>query len=322
MIPISEYDEQSMVLAKPIYDARKRILLASGQRIHARLVARLQQLGISFAFIEDEPSRDITMEEMIDMPTWMDVVSTIEAVFAAVSQSRPIPVKELFAAAGKLWDEIRNRPVVTTIPINTLPNELQLAAHSVNVAIVSMLIARNRDFNDLHLRDLTIGCLLHDIGKAVTDRKELHPEAGFQIIRKQKEISLMSAHVAYQHHEMIDGQGFPRGIQGNAFLEYAQICSLANLYDHLISEDGMPSHLAAEKLMTLGGSSVTLSIIQTFLKSVPQYFPGTRVKLSNGEEAIVTRIRNQLQRPYVRIQSSGEEISLADHPNLVVISSR
>lgn len=308
-----------MILGRPIYDAKKRILLAQGQRIHSKLLERLNQIGISYLFVEDYESKGITLEEMMDIPTWLDVITIVQNFFDSAQSKKPLPFKEVLFASGKLIKEILCRRVVAPIPTSTIAGELKLYAHSVNVALLSLQIGKKMGYSEMQLRDLSVGALLHDIGKIVTANNEQHSESGFEILRKIREMNLLSAHIAYQHHETFDGQGFPRGLKGEAFHPYAQICSLANQYEHLISDDNsVQPHEALEILMTLSDRAFSIEFLQAFIKAIPLYLPGTKIRLSNGEQAIVTRIQENFQRPYVRYSSNSQEISLVDHPHIVI----
>ncbi|WP_373229173.1 HD-GYP domain-containing protein [Cohnella sp.] len=321
LIPIKEYDEQSMQLAKPVYDVKRRILLAAGNTIHPKYLDRLIEIGISYLFVEDAVSKDISMEELLDMPTWMDIVDSIKESMEAVRENKPIPVRKIFHGAGKLLDEAQRRPILISIPSSTVASELVPYAHAVNVAIMSLLMGKQLGFNQLQLRDLVVGCLLHDIGKAKDKLKNAHPEAGFQILRSIQEINLLSAHIAYQHHETLDGKGFPRQITGKEFHEYAQICAVANLYDHLITDDRMPPHEALEVIMGQNGRTYSENVVAAFVNAIPTYPPGTKVRLFDGSEAIVTRIVDHLQRPNIRLLTTGDEISLTEHPSFMITAN-
>jgi putative nucleotidyltransferase with HDIG domain len=182
------------------------------------------------------------------------------------------------------------RPIVVTIPSSTVASELKAYAHAVNVAIMSLQMGKQLGYNELQLRDLVIGCLLHDIGKAKVKLKDEHPEAGFQILRTIREISLLSAHITFQHHETLDGKGYPRSIAGSSFHEFAQICAVANMYDHLISDEQMPPHEALEVIMSQNGRTYSENVIGAFVKAIPTYPPGTKARLLDGNEVIVSRI--------------------------------
>lgn len=320
-IHIKEYQEQNMQLAKPIFDAKRRILLAAGNSIHPKYLERLKGIGISYLIVEDLVSKGITMDELLDMPTWLDVIESVTESFEAVRSNKPIPIRKVFDGAGKLLSEASLRPILVAIPSATVASELREYAHAVNVSIMSLQMGKQLGYNEFQLRDLVIGCLLHDIGKAKGKQGDAHPAEGFEIIRNIREISLLSAHIAFQHHETLDGKGYPRTVSGNAFHEYAQICAVANMYDHLISDEQMPPHEALEVIMGQNGLKYSTNVITAFVKAVPAYPPGSKVHLHDGNEAIVTRIVHHMQRPYIRYVASGEEISLADHPSIIITAN-
>jgi putative nucleotidyltransferase with HDIG domain len=316
LITISQYDENTMQLAKPVYDNHRRMLLGANHIVHPLYLQKLVQIGIRSLFVEDAESKGITLEEMMDIPSWMDIVQSVQEAYAAVAQKKPMPIKSLLQGTGRLIMEIQSRPLVLPVPSTTLAEELKPYAHAVNVAILSLQVGKALGYNELMLRDLGMGCLLHDIGKAVTKEEKEHPQAGFNLLRNIREINLLSSHIAFQHHETIDGQGYPRAIQGNAFHDYAQICGLCNLYDN--QNGKLPPHEAMEMVMALSSIVYSTEVVQAFVRAVPAYPPGTKIRLHSGEEAIVTKIEGHMQRPVVRYLSSGEEISLADHPTVTI----
>jgi putative nucleotidyltransferase with HDIG domain len=320
LIPISQYDETSMRLAKPVYDKHRRVLLAANHIIHPKYLEKLKEIGIRVLVVEDGVSEGITLEEMIDMPTWMDIIDHVREVFEAARSKKPVQLNNLLAGVGKLIFEVKKRPVIVPVPVSSIPLDLKLYAHSVNVALLSLQVGKCLGYNDLMLRDLAVGCLLHDIGKVLTEDYRKHPEAGFNWVRNFRELSLLSAHVAFQHHETMDGKGFPRGVRGEDFHEYAQICGVVNFFENLVTEIGVASHEAMEAVMAANDSAYSPKIVQAFVSSVPAYPPGIQVRLSNGCDALVCKITSHMQRPVVRYLATGEEISLADQPTLMVNS--
>ncbi|WP_178025294.1 HD-GYP domain-containing protein [uncultured Paenibacillus sp.] len=318
IIPITEYNEQTMQLAKAVYDSRGRVLLAANHTVHPIYLERFVQMGISHLVIEDSESKGITLEEMLDFPTWLELIVHVKLAYAAAAEHKPFPTKPLFQGAKSLADEVKRRPVAISVPVTAMAAELHNYAHAVNVALISLQIAKSLSYNDLQLRDLAVGCLLHDIGKGLCDGRDGHPEAGFNFLRSIREVSLPSAHVAFQHHEQYDGSGFPRKISGAEIHEYAQICGLANFYENLVSVLHVAPHEAVEAVLAQNGSGFDPRIVQSFVQGGAPYPPGSKVVLSNGERAIVTRIDSNMQRPAVRFSTTGQEVSLSEHPSLMI----
>jgi len=317
-IDIEDYNPLTMQLAMPIYDRMRRVLLTAGRTIHPNYLERIKAIGVSTLVVEDAESTGITLEEMLDMPTWMDTIAVVQQAFEDASNKKRLHIAALQRAVVTLIKEVFAHKTIILVPTTSLSTGLVRYAHSVNVALLSLQIAKHLGYTQRQLRDLALGALLHDIGKAVTNQEEEHPLKGFDIIKDNREMSLLSAHIAYQHHEWINGQGYPRKLKGQAVLELPQVVGIANVYDHLLSNNKMPPHEALEYIMTKSDEEFSFKVVQAFVNSVPSYIPGTKVELYTGEQAIVSRINQHLQRPVIRFLTNGEEMDLAENPSVVI----
>lgn len=318
LITIEDYNVKTMQLARPIYDRHRRVLLAAGRTIHPKYLERLKQMGIQYLFVDDLMSEGISMEELMDMPTWMDAIEVVQRAFEDAKTHKLLDVRSIQKLALKLVDEVHKRKILIIIPSTSLAVELQPYAHAVNIALLALQLGKKLLLNHLQMNDLAIGALLHDIGKVI-EGEEHHAMKGFDYLRKNREISLLSAHVAYQHHEMFNGEGVPRKLQGPQIHQYAQICGIANRFETLLSKEGVPPHEAMEILMTKSDIDFAQPLVHLFLHSIPSYPPGTTVKMSDGKEAIVTKIVDHMQRPVIRYLSTNEEVSLVEKPNLLIV---
>ncbi|PKR86478.1 c-di-GMP phosphodiesterase [Heyndrickxia camelliae] len=317
-IQIEDYDHTTMQLARPIYDRQKRILLAAGRTIHPKYLERIKQMNISTLIVEDAESHGITMDELLDMPTWMDAIEVVQKAYDLARQGKPLNVFDLQVTINKIILEVIRRKTIFLIPSSSVSEELKPYAHSVNVTLLALQTSKTLGYSNSQQRDLAMGSLLHDIGKVAGKDETLHPKKGFEIIRNNREISLLSAHVAFQHHERYDGSGYPRKLSSSEILEYPQICAVSNLYEHLVSSRKALPHLALEMIMSKNGIDFDPKIVQAFIESIPSYIPGAKVRLNNGQEAIVTRIKNNLHRPFVRLKSTGEEVDLSENLSMLI----
>lgn len=130
-------------------------------------------------------------------------------------------------------------------------HDLYTYTHSVNVGILSLLLARKYlSYSSAHdLRELGAGFFLHDLGKTRVDPSILnkqgpltntemqeiqtHPKHSFDILQEADQVTAESRIITLQHHEREDGSGYPDGLRGESVHLYAQICSLADVYDAL-----------------------------------------------------------------------------------------
>jgi HD-GYP domain-containing protein (c-di-GMP phosphodiesterase class II) len=187
------------------------------------------------------------------------------------------------------------------------------------------------EYAEAKLRELALGALLHDLGQTLVpaeiankpgkltpeemDIVRQHTQAGFDVLRKIREVSIPAAHIAYQHHENYDGTGYPRKLKGDEIHEYARIVTVANIFDALISErpfrKAFPPHEAHEILMTLGQKFVDRKILNIFLSNIAIYPIGSVVQLSTGQIGVVTDVSRGLQaRPQIKLIADEDYSSL------------
>lgn len=318
LISIDEYNQKLMQLARPVFDRHRRVLLAAGRTIHPIYLDKLKAMDVRYLFVEDADSFGISMEEMVDVPTWIDSIKIIQDALQETISKGELPIRELQKLVANLVNEVGKRKALFLVPSSSLAEELHFYAHSVNVTLLSLQLAKKMNIPQMQLKDLALGALLHDIGKLLTDVEEDHPRVGFEFLRKIRELNLLSAHVSFQHHEAVDGSGKPRGLEGEQIHLFAQICAIADTYENAISKEDLPPHEAMEYIMTKSGTIFSTELVNNFVQGVPLYIPGTSVVLNNNRKAIVTKIIENLQRPYVRYLDTGEEISLANHYTLLV----
>lgn len=132
----------------------------------------------------------------------------------------------------------------------------ELFEHSGNVCLLSLALGCALNFNRKQLRELGLGALLHDLGKVFMvdlmrkdgplnkeewERTKQHPQLGYDVLRKQFDVSLLSCHVAFQHHERLDGSGYPRGLRGEDIHDYAKVCAVADYWDAVTPRPALPS---------------------------------------------------------------------------------
>lgn len=124
--------------------------------------------------------------------------------------------------------------------------------HSINTAILSILIGMLLKLNNDKLVEIAISGLLHDIGKSnipiailnkedsLTEQEFIvikkHCEYGYAMIKDSKNLSENIKEGILSHHEKIDGKGYPRGLRGDNISLYARILSVADVYDALVSD--------------------------------------------------------------------------------------
>ena len=120
--------------------------------------------------------------------------------------------------------------------------------HSVHVCTFAVALARFMGLDPVDMNDIGVGSLLHDIGKAGIDPNiitkngplndeewkimQSHPTVGVDILREGgHKLSKETISIVHQHHEKMDGSGYPQGLKGEDIHPFGRIACLADCFD-------------------------------------------------------------------------------------------
>lgn len=311
-------------LAKTVYDESGRPLLFKGNELKEAYIARLANLGIPFVYIEDELVGPIEIEDVIHDQIRIESVKTVYNVVEKAKVSKDIDLRQVNAVVNKILDDLKSAPNLMVHLQDIRNQKTHLYSHSVAVSVLSLLTGMVLGFDEMKLRVLGIGSLLHDIGKSIDEGPE-HSTIGFNILRKYKEVSTLISHMAFQHHERYDGQGFPRNLKKEEILIYAAIVSIANYYDNLVAPfkgERMLPYQALEKVVAESGRAFHPELVKAFSRNIAPYPSGTLVKLSDGSKGVVISVpRNYPTRPTVKIILDHVGIMPKDFPEIELMKN-
>ncbi len=310
-----------LVVARSIYHANGTLLLGHGIELDARLITRLSAIGIDSVYVKN-PYFACEPEEILSEKTRVETARLTHKTFETYRKSGTLNLGDLQRATKMLVEDVLdNKPVLIHLT-DIRTHDDYTFGHSINTCILSAMIGVKMKLREAELKELALGVILHDIGKMlipaeVLNKKEPlspeerrlieeHPGSGFDILRRHESIPLTSAHVAFQHHENVDGTGYPRGLAAEEIHRYARIAAVADLYDAITSDrpyrPAMLPHEAYEVVVGLRGSKIDPAITDVFLENVALFPVGTMVRLDSGETCVVTSVYPGLQaRPKVKV---------------------
>jgi HD-GYP domain-containing protein (c-di-GMP phosphodiesterase class II) len=311
--------EPGQVLGRTIFSSNGTILLSSGVQLTVFMISTLKRLGVTTVYLEDPAFRDIPQEEVLSDETKRVVISLMAQTFESLRSGKSFNSKAVSQSVDMILEDVlRNQNVLVHLSdIRTADNRAYM--HAMNVCALSSLLGLNMGLNMLQLKELAVGALLHDIGKLNKIEEEEvgrmhHAWRGFELFKMKREYSLLSAHVAFQHHEHVDGTGKPRGLSGDSIHLYAKITAVANMYDNLIfgKDDAPPlqPHEACEQLNAMADKELDHEVLVQFMRIISVYPNGISVRLSNRQVGVVAGQHRGLPgRPIVRvIDKVGDEV--------------
>ena len=331
---------EGMRLARPLY-RNVDTLLAAGVTLTEKYIASIQRCGFPGVYIDDELSADIELETMISDELRHETAKSVNKIIdiAASGGSGPSQMPDIGKHVENIVDELfSNRDIMINI-LDLSNYDNYTCSHSINVAILSIVLAMGLGFQRSETVGLGAGALLHDIGKVFINRNILlkngpltdeefelirkHPKDGFDYISKRYHIPLRHCGAILDHHEKFDGSGYPNRKKGTDISLYGRICAVADVYDALASKrpyrEAIPPCECVEYILGSSGSQFDPQVVDVFSQRIAPYPVGTSVRLSNGWVGLV--VENYVSyslRPRVRIyQQDGQsvtpfEISLKD----------
>lgn len=326
-----------MKLARTVLTPDGRVMVAPGTELTQSLIARLIERGLPCAYIESELSANY--EDIVSEKTISVLIQSVYALEQELRVRKELAWDKCKEPLFALVDEILGRRKKLFCATDIRVNEGYIYGHSVNVALLSILMGTTFGFNSLKLKELAVGALLHDVGMFVMPPEILHkrgllshaetkmvhdhPSLGFQLLRGRSDISAVAANVAYQHHEKMDGSGYPRQMAKDKILDLAQIVGVADVYDAMTSErvyrQALSPNQAINYLRSNAGVLFDPTVVAALIKNVAEFHIGTFVQLNNGQIAEVLQINHgDGRRPVVGL-SNGDVIDLMQSSNLYIV---
>ncbi|MFZ5591775.1 MAG: HD-GYP domain-containing protein [Bacillota bacterium] len=316
-------------ISADMYDTSGRLLLKKGTVLTPRVLQMLRSGNSNFVYLNLPPSNHIMPPRPLPETAEPPPVS-IEVRRAATQQIKKCweqvektgllqDITPLRQTAEQIAGEILTHPspLVSLAQIRLYDD--YLFAHSVDVAILAVLTGTALRMNKKTLVQLGLGGLLHDIGKIRVPREILNKPGRltaeeFSIIKKHtvhageilRGYDSRLVAIATQHHERVDGSGYPYGLHGRAIDPLAQIVSIADVFDAMTTDrvyrPALPVHEVVEYLLGSGGQHFELTYINAFLQNIAAFPVGSTVRLCSGAMAIVQRNRRGLPLyPLVRV---------------------
>lgn len=314
-----------MIVGKSIYNESGAVLVNYRVKLTQSLITRMKEVGLAGLYIEDSLSEDITIEELI----------SDELEIKATRALQKIDIDAALDVANDITNELSMNGEINLNLMSLRTNSDYTYKHSVNVAILSVIMGIGIGLKKSMLQELAAAGLLHDIGKlsispAILNKEgtlteeeydtiKMHSEYGYEKIKNNINISSKTKMGVYSHHENLNGTGYPMGLSGDQIYSFAKIIHIADVYDAITSErsykHAKPPGEALDFITNNAGTMFEPEYVKAFITYIPIYPKGRNVILSTGETAIVVENRQQnTLRPIVRLMD-GTTIDLSEKEN-------
>lgn len=269
--------------------------------------------------------------------------SEVKTIEREILQNPPKSMQQAQTLVNSMVESLLSEGELVLHAMQPKPGAAEHYTHALNVTVISMVLAKSLDMTAEDVAHLGIGAIYHDVGKAqIPDRisKKTDPltKAELSLIQQHaamggKFASDVGMHekvirIILQHHEAMDGSGYPAKLKMEQIDRLSRIVAIANLYDNLCNplnvSQAMTPYEALSHMFAHQRSKCDPEILKLLIKSFGVYPPGSLVRLSNGDHGIVISVNpNKPLRPFVLLHAPdvprhtpqllnlGEEASLS-----------
>lgn len=338
---------EGMVLGRSLCDAKGQVLLREGVALKPSYIQRIQKL-FPVVYIDEPGFEDLEVPETIPQELRQALHQTLadqwDRLRAQPSDTAQLEETQFTRALRQqlkqLIDAVQNTTCIMENLASLAGYDDSTYVHSINVAIYAVIVGISLHLRESRVLDLGVAAILHDIGKMWIpaeilnkpgrlndeewDTLKNHTTLGHSFLLRQPELSYPVANCALEHHERIDGSGYPRGLRDDAIHEFAKITAVADVYDAMVMHrpyrQGLLPASVMEHLVSLSGKQFSPAVVRAFRERVSLYPVGTDVTLSDGRVAVVTGRTCDPSHPVVRVLTNGEpeDIDLSKHRHLAI----
>jgi putative nucleotidyltransferase with HDIG domain len=321
-------------LTEDIFNSFGLHVLSKGATLNEKELTRLFQHQVDYVEIEHRVDPNERQELSTNNPLlhlYHDAVAGAEQLFERALAEGKVYEEDIKESFQPLVENFKAERDVVSLLLLLNSQDDYTYQHSVQVGMLSYFIARWIGWNEQDTVRAGKAGFLHDIGKckisdAILNKPEKlsdeefnemksHPRYGYDILKSSIDDAGIAL-AALQHHERMDGTGYPLGLTKENIHPIARIVAVADVYSAMISSRvyrGKRDLLIVLKEMhELSFHALDPEITHTFIKHLIPNFIGKKVELTNGEfGTIIMTNPTDYFRPLIQIDETESFVDLS-----------
>ena len=257
-----------------------------------------------------------------------NAAQTLDRVYESLRNGRHGEVEAVQESINPLIESVFNNQEAVAALLRLRESDDYRYQHGISMAVWAAILGRQIGLHRDELETLALGCALCDVGMTqlpadllaqptpLTEQQtrviRAHPKMGAELVSQNFDISFEVIAIIENHHERLDGSGYPNGMEGAMVPILARIAGLVDAYDAMITPrpyaTARTSHEAAQELVDGKGTLFQEALVEQFIQAIGLFPTGTLVELNTGEVGIVTR-QNETRRlkPEIILILDGEK---------------
>lgn len=270
-----------------------------------------------------------------------EALAGAQRIFDGIGGGSPLSSPIAKKVVTTLLESITRSPEANLLLTQMRRFEHDLFTHAVNVCVLCLVVGTLDGF-DSEISALGLGALLHDVGETRMPRNlirksepyteseqqllEQHPRLGATLLERSENTPELVRRIVAEHHERIDGSGYPFAIAGAEISLFSQIVAITDAYDVMLTGRNhgalQPIEVLRQLYLQSNAGAFDRDLLERIIRCLGVYPAGSVVELNTGERGIVIAAnRKDTLRPTLRIISSRNGLALSRGPIISLAES-
>jgi putative nucleotidyltransferase with HDIG domain len=349
----SDYD---FVLAEDVYLASGVLIANEGKRLDANLLKYIIKNKVGtvsikktetcpvefFADIFEQQYLELYPEkaaELTEFKTeYVEKEKKTEETLMSIRSGRTVELEKSFVSVNDMLEKLNTKSDLFLYMNFIQGHDVHTFSHSNNVAMLANVFGNWLGLNKKDIMTLTLGGMFHDVGKTeipkeiITKPAKLteeefrivknHPNDGFQMLKRinmSKEILMC----ALEHHEKVDGSGYPRSLKGKSISYFSKIIMICDIYEAMTAKRVYREKICPFEVIksfeTGMFGALDTELLLIFLKKIAENYLNLWVELSDGQSAKIVYIHpTRVSSPIVQLEDETI-VDLAEVTDLRIV---
>lgn len=321
--------QPGMIVAESIHSLNgKQILFPKGGKLTSRTIQNIKKWDIPFVRIEEDADSTIEtiaveseeaslsselppilIQKSLDFNnTLQDSIEKVNELFDNTRNNKSVDIKRFHKISQGIFEHLIHPSEAVNRLLFSLPTQNSLAYHSVMVAALSGMLAQWMNFASKDIKEIIFAGLLHDLGKTQLpielfngknpdfidgETIQTHVLLTFKLLKGSKTISPSILAAIVQHHEYMDGSGYPQKLSGENIHIFARVIGVVNHLSNIVAEsESINPFLLLQAIKQEMFTKLDPEVCDVFSRRISDYLLSSSVILADGRKAKVAFLPN------------------------------